>query len=111
MNRTCFNGLYRENSKGKFNVPFGRYANPTICDAETIRSDSELLQQVEILHGDYTQVENYIDGSNTFIYFDPPYRPLNATSSFNSYVKEPFNDEEQRRLEKFLLECLMKDVY
>lgn len=101
MNRTCFNGLYRENSKGKFNVPFGRYANPTICDAETIRSDSELLQQVEILHGDYTQVENYIDGSNTFIYFDPPYRPLNATSSFNSYVKEPFNDEEQRRLEKF----------
>lgn len=101
LNRTCFNGLYRENSKGKFNVPFGRYANPTICDAETIRSDSELLQQVEILRGDYTQVENYIDGSNTFIYFDPPYRPLNATSSFNSYVKEPFNDEEQRRLEKF----------
>jgi DNA adenine methylase len=101
LNRTCFNGLYRENSKGEFNVPFGKYSNPTICDGETILSDSELLQRVEILHGDYTQVENYIDGRNTFIYFDPPYRPLNSTSSFNSYVKEPFNDEEQRRLEAF----------
>lgn len=101
LNRTCFNGLYRENSKGKFNVPFGRYSNPTICDAETIRSDSELLQRVEIMHGDYTQVERYINGRNTFMYFDPPYRPLNATSSFNSYVKEPFNDNEQIRLAEF----------
>lgn len=101
LNRTCFNGLYRENSKGKFNVPFGRYHNPTICDADTIRYDSELLHRVEILHGDYAQVENFINGDNTFIYFDPPYRPLNATSSFNSYVKEPFNDGEQIRLKHF----------
>lgn len=101
LNRTCFNGLYRENSKGKFNVPFGRYASPTICDAETIRTDSEILQRVEILHGDYSQIEDLTNGDNTFIYFDPPYRPLNATSSFNSYVKEPFNDDEQIRLESF----------
>lgn len=101
LNRTCFNGLYRENSKGRFNVPFGRYANPTICDAETILSDSELLQRVEILHGDYALMENHINDNNTFMYIDPPYRPLNATSSFNSYVKEPFNDVEQIRLGEF----------
>ena len=101
LNRTCFNGLYRENSKGKFNVPFGRYVNPTICDTETIRSDSELLQRVEIIQGDYTQVGNYINGRSTFMYFDPPYRPLDATSSFNSYVKEPFDDDEQIRLGNF----------
>ena len=104
LNRTCFNGLYRENAKGKFNVPFGRYSNPKICDAETILSDSELLQRVEISYGDYTQVEHYINSSHTFIYFDPPYRPLNATSSFNSYVKEPFNDDEQIRLSVFFTE-------
>ena len=98
LNRTCFNGLYRENSKGGFNVPFGKYANPKICDIETITADSEILQGVEILNGDYSKVEEYINGENTFIYFDPPYRPLNATSSFNSYVKEPFNDDEQIRL-------------
>jgi DNA adenine methylase len=101
LNRTCFNGLYRENSKGKFNVPFGKYANPKICDADTITSDSELLRRVNILHGDYSQVEGHINDGNTFIYFDPPYRPLNATSSFNSYVKEPFNDDEQKRLGAF----------
>lgn len=104
LNRTCFNGLYRENSKGKFNVPFGRYANPTICDAETILSDSELLQRVEIMHGDYALVRNHINGGNAFMYFDPPYRPLDATSSFNSYVKEPFNDDEQTRLGEFFAE-------
>lgn len=100
LNRTCFNGLYRENSKGKFNVPFGRYANPTICDEALIVSDSQLLQRVEILQGDYSQTAAYIAGY-TFFYFDPPYRPLDATSSFNSYVKDAFNDEEQKRLRDF----------
>lgn len=100
MNRTCFNGLYRENSRGGFNVPFGRYPNPTICDDDLIISDSELLQRVEILNGDFSETENYIDGY-TFIYFDPPYRPLDSTSSFNSYVKEPFDDREQIRLKEF----------
>lgn len=103
LNRTCFNGLYRVNSKGKFNVPFGRYLHPTICNAETIKADSELLNRVElvILNGDFERtIEHLSDGFNLF-YFDPPYRPLNATSSFNSYSKEDFNDEEQIRLRNF----------
>ncbi|MBQ7281092.1 MAG: Dam family site-specific DNA-(adenine-N6)-methyltransferase [Bacteroidales bacterium] len=101
LNRTCFNGLYRENSRGRFNVPFGRYVNPTICNDVLIRADSELLNRfdVEILNGDYRQIENYIDDSEqTFIYFDPPYRPLSNTSNFNAYDKEPFNDDKQKEL-------------
>lgn len=100
MNRTCFNGLYRENAKGGFNVPFGRYENPLICDAPLILANSELLKRVEILHGDYARVEKFA-GGYTFVYFDPPYRPLDATSSFNSYVKQPFGDDEQIRLKDF----------
>lgn len=100
LNRTCFNGLYRENSKGGFNVPFGRYVNPTICDEELIITDSDLLQKVEILNGDFSHTAQYIHGY-TFFYFDPPYRPLDATSSFNSYVKESFDDNEQIRLKNF----------
>lgn len=100
LNRTCFNGLYRENSKGGFNVPFGRYSNPTICDKSLILADSELLQKVEILNGDFARTGDYVDGY-TFFYFDPPYRPLDATSSFNSYVKEAFDDNEQIRLKDF----------
>lgn len=100
LNRTCFNGLYRENSKGKFNVPFGRYSNPMICDENLILADSELLQKVEILNGDFSHTSEYIQGY-TFFYLDPPYRPLDATSSFNSYVKESFDDKEQIRLKYF----------
>ncbi len=100
LNRTCFNGLYRENSKGGFNVPFGRYANPTICDEELILADSELLQKVELLNGDFSHTAEHVQGY-TFFYFDPPYRPLDATSSFNSYVKESFDDNEQIRLKDF----------
>ena len=104
LNRTCFNGLYRENSKGHFNVPFGRYANPTICNEEVIYADSELLNRfdVEIMTGDFKETAKRIDdyGLN-FFYFDPPYRPLSATSSFNSYVKEDFNDDSQRDLANF----------
>ena len=100
LNRTCFNGLYRENSKGGFNVPFGRYSNPTICDEDLIIADSELLQRVEILNVDFSHTAEHIQGY-TFFYFDPPYRPLDATSSFNSYVKESFDDNEQIRLKNF----------
>ena len=100
LNRTCFNGLYRENSKGGFNVPFGRYSNPTICDEALLIADSELLQKVDILNGDFARTGEYVDGY-TFFYFDPPYRPLDATSSFNSYVKETFDDNEQIRLKEF----------
>lgn len=100
LNRTCFNGLYRVNKKGLFNVPFGRYANPTICDPETLRKDSELLQRVEILTGDFERTFDYAEG-NTLFYFDPPYRPLSDTSSFNDYTKEAFNDDAQVRLKEY----------
>lgn len=100
LNKTCFNGLYRVNKKGLFNVPFGRYSNPTICNPETILKDSELLQRVEILNGDFEETFKYAQG-NTLFYFDPPYRPLNDTSSFNNYAKEAFNDDEQIRLKKY----------
>lgn len=109
LNRTCFNGLYRENAKGKFNVPFGRYANPTICNEEVIYTDSKLLNRfdVQILNGDFKDTAKAIDKTGlTFFYFDPPYRPLSATSSFNSYVKEDFNDDRQRDLADF---CRMLD--
>lgn len=100
LNRTCFNGLYRVNKKGLFNVPFGKYSNPTICDSETILKDSELLQRVEILNGDFEATFEYAQG-NSFFYFDPPYRPLSDTSSFNDYAKESFNDDDQIRLKVY----------
>ena len=100
LNRTCFNGLYRVNKSGLFNVPFGRYETPMICDPHTIYADSALLKNVKILTGDYQQSLAYARG-NTFFYFDPPYRPLNNTNSFNDYTKEAFNDLAQRRLKEF----------
>ena len=100
LNRTCFNGLYRVNKKGLFNVPFGKYANPTICVPETILKDSELLQRVEILNGDFESTFEHAHG-NTLFYFDPPYRPLSDTSSFNDYAKEAFNDDAQIRLKEY----------
>lgn len=109
LNRTCFNGLYRENAKGFFNVPFGRYANPSICNEEVIYADSEMLNRydVQILNGDFKETAKAIDKAGlTFFYFDPPYRPLSTTSSFNSYVKEDFNDDSQRDLADF---CRMLD--
>ncbi|MBQ5728821.1 MAG: DNA adenine methylase [Bacteroidaceae bacterium] len=100
LNRTCFNGLYRVNKAGKFNVPFGKYTTPTICDPVTINADSRLLQKVDIMTGDFEQTFAKIEG-NTFFYFDPPYRPLSNTSSFNDYTKEDFNDNAQIRLKLF----------
>ena len=93
-------GLYRVNKSGLFNVPFGKYETPTICDPQTIYADSELLKNVRIITGDYQETINYAEG-NAFFYFDPPYRPLNATSNFNDYSKEAFNDIAQKRLKAF----------
>ena len=103
LNRTCFNGLYRVNAKGRFNVPFGRNLHPTICNADTILADSEVLNRVKvtILNGDFERTIDEMSNGLNFFYFDPPYRPLNATSSFNSYAKEEFNDVEQIRLRDF----------
>ena len=103
INRTCFNGLYRVNSKGKYNVPFGKAKNPLICDEETIMADSRLLQKVEILKGDFEGVEKYIESERggAFFYFDPPYRPLTQTASFTAYSKDGFGDDQQKRLAEF----------
>jgi len=100
MNRTCFNGLFRLNSKGQFNVPHGRYKNPKIVDPDNIYNASLLLQKAEIICGDFTVCEQWVT-ENTFVYFDPPYRPLNTTSSFTSYSQDKFNDADQIRLSKF----------
>ena len=100
LNRTCFNGLYRVNSNNQFNVPFGKYDKPKICDAETILADSHLLQKVIILQGDYKETLQQATG-DTFFYFDPPYKPISKTSSFNSYSKDVFDDTEQVRLKEF----------
>ena len=100
LNRTCFNGLYRVNSKGEFNVPHGKYANPRICDAENLRACSAVLQRVEILCGDFAQTGQYA-GPDTLYYFDPPYKPITESSSFTSYAKGGFDDAEQIRLRDF----------
>lgn len=100
LNRTCFNGLYRVNRKNEYNVPMGSYKRPTICDKENILAVSQALQKVEILCGDYEKTLNFAD-DNTLFYFDPPYKPLSETSSFNSYAKDEFNDSEQIRLRDF----------
>lgn len=100
LNRTCFNGLYRVNRNNGFNVPQGSYKRPTICDRDNILGVSEVLQNVEIIHGDYQKTLKYAKG-NTFFYFDPPYKPLSNTSSFNSYAKDEFDDKEQVRLRDF----------
>jgi len=100
LNRTCFNGLYRVNRKNEFNVPIGSYKKPMICDEDNLRAVNKLLQKVIILNGDFEQTLQYAE-NNTLFYFDPPYKPLSETSSFNSYAKDEFDDNEQIRLAKF----------
>lgn len=100
LNRTCFNGLYRVNSKGEFNVPHGKYANPRICDINNLRASSKVLQKVEILCGDFAETGRFAS-PDTLFYFDPPYKPITETSSFTSYAKEGFDDYEQLRLRDF----------
>ena len=101
LNKTCFNGLYRVNRKGLFNVPMGSYKNPTICDAENLRNIHSALQNVTIVCGDYSLSQSFID-RKTFVYLDPPYRPISETSAFTSYNSDAFDDNEQLRLAKFI---------
>lgn len=101
LNKTCFNGLYRVNKKGLFNVPMGSYKNPLICDKDNLRAVSEKLQRVTIVCGDYRESADFID-ENTFAYFDPPYRPITDTASFTAYTENLFNDEEQIELARFV---------
>ena len=101
LNKTCFNGLYRVNRKGQFNVPMGAYKNPTICDEENLRNIHEALQNVTIVCGDYSLSKSFID-QDTFVYLDPPYRPISETSAFTSYNSDVFDDDEQIRLARFI---------
>ena len=101
LNKTCYNGLFRVNSKGEFNTPFGKYKNPKICDEANLRSVSESLQNVELLCGDYSELNNK-ESTSEFIYFDPPYRPLTTSASFTAYNKSGFNDENQKELADFV---------
>lgn len=100
LNRTCFNGLFRVNKKGQFNVPMGAYKNPIICDAQNLRAVSQKLKAVKIVCGDYKKSEIFVD-ENTFVYFDPPYRPLTETSNFTSYTESQFDDNKQIELAQF----------
>ncbi|MDE6059722.1 MAG: Dam family site-specific DNA-(adenine-N6)-methyltransferase [Clostridia bacterium] len=101
LNKTCFNGLYRVNRKGQFNVPMGAYKNPTICDEDNLRNIHEALQNVTIVCGDYSLAKQFVD-KDTFVYLDPPYRPISETSGFTSYNTDAFDDNEQIRLARFI---------
>ena len=100
LNHTCYNGLFRVNRRGEFNVPFGRYKNPEILNKENLCMVSQILNNTRIVTGDFTKTRRYAD-EDTFVYLDPPYRPLNTTSSFTSYSKSGFSDLDQKRLAKF----------
>ena len=107
LNKTCFNGLYRVNKKGLFNVPMGAYKNPLICDEKNLRAISKKLKNVTIICGDYRESADFIDES-TFAYFDPPYRPLTDTASFTAYTEHLFHDAEQIDLARFVDEMHRK---
>ncbi len=100
LNKTCYNGLFRMNRRGEFNVPFGRYKRPAILDQENILQVSRILRIAEIRTGDFSACRDHVDGK-AFVYFDPPYRPISKTSSFTSYSKDVFGDQEQVRLGQF----------
>jgi DNA adenine methylase len=100
LNKTCFNGLFRVNAKGEFNVPFGRYKNPTICDPNNLAGVSALLQNAELQIAPFTACEPWVT-AKTFVYFDPPYRPISPTSSFTSYSSHRFDDAAQIALAAF----------
>jgi DNA adenine methylase len=100
MNKTCYNGLFRQNKTGEFNVPFGLYKNPRICDETNIKLVNNALKDTEILCADFTVSESYIN-EKTFVYLDPPYRPLSKTSNFTNYSKDGFNDFDQTKLASF----------
>jgi DNA adenine methylase len=109
LNKTCFNGLYRVNRKDLFNVPFGKYGKPNICPEDNLRKVSSLLQKATILCGDFSLCREYVD-KHSFIYFDPPYRPISKTASFTSYAKDNFMEEDQIRLADFCKRLTKKHV-
>ena len=109
LNRTCYNGLYRENKSGQFNVPFGRYENPTICDGANLRNVSRALSEVDIARRGYVSVIDWAKPGD-FVYFDPPYHPLSATSSFTAYDRNGFTAGDQRGLHDVFAELARRSV-
>ena len=110
LNKTCFNGLYRVNAKGLFNVPFNNAVHPVICDEENLVACGTALQNVMLKVGDYKHCASFID-ADTFVYLDPPYRPLNESSSFTSYSKDGFDDAKQIELGKFIADMANKGAF
>lgn len=110
LNRTCFNGLYRVNSKGEFNTPAGEYKNPKICDEVNLRAVHQVLQIAEIRKADFNQISIGLN-DNTFVYFDPPYRPISKTASFKAYDKGDFTDEDQMKLSRLFKQLDKNGAY
>ncbi|WP_414529197.1 DNA adenine methylase [Nodularia chucula] len=110
LNKTCFNGLYRVNSQGKFNVPVGRYKNPSICAENILRTASAALSTSEIEQADFTNILNYAQSGDDFVYFDPPYYPLSETSYFTAYSSYSFGENKQLQLRDIFAELAQRGV-
>ncbi|MEG4573312.1 DNA adenine methylase [Microcoleus sp. N3A4] len=110
LNKTCYNGLYRENSKGEFNVPIGRYKNPHICQADLLRSVSSLLAPAQIEVRKFDKILDFATSSEDFVYFDPPYYPISATSNFTTYSRDNFKESEQIKLRDIFAELAERGV-
>lgn len=110
LNKTCFNGLYRVNSQGKFNVPLGKYKNPNICPEDILRAASAALHSAEIKQADFTDVLNHATSSNDFVYFDPPYYPVSETSYFTAYSHYCFGETQQVELKEIFVELARRGV-
>ena len=109
LNKCCFNGLYRVNSKGQFNTPMGRYKNPKIVDEINLRACSQALQKAQIVNASFTVIEEKVS-RNDFVYFDPPYAPLNTTSNFTGYSQQGFNEQMQLSLRDLCLRLNKKGI-
>jgi len=111
LNKTCYNGLYRENSKGQFNVPMGRYKMPNICNPEGLRAASQALQVARIEVWPFEQILSWAGDAGDFVYFDPPYHPISATSNFTAYNRYAFSAEDQRRLQHTFARLAWRGVH
>lgn len=110
LNKTCFNGLYRENSKGEFNVPMGSYKKPAICCPELLHAASKALRTTEIYKQPFDAILEFAKSADDFVYFDPPYHPISATSNFTGYNRYAFNADDQRRLRDIVVLLAQRNV-
>ncbi|MBE9182600.1 DNA adenine methylase [Oculatella sp. LEGE 06141] len=110
LNKTCFNGLYRENSRGEFNVPMGKYTNPRVCDPELLRAASFALKTADLTVNSFDAILELAKTSRDFVYFDPPYYPISSTSSFTAYSRHAFSQLDQIRLRDVFVELANRGV-